>query len=498
MIESIHSLETEQHCLGGLFNNSDILPEIDFFVKESDFYEKIHQTIFLVLRGMLLAGERVDAVLLANKIISFGTKHYGDLSIFEYIEILSYKKPTKEATIESFKQLIGYRIRRDAIEKLRSMAKIVQKPGEISTSQLIEKLDQTYGDWSNSVLKTHSKPTIEICEGIESLIEGTRNNPPKESDVLLGPFPTVNSIIGSLSRPGNITVVGARSGAGKSSLSMFYQVNLAVKYNRPIIWMDSGEMRPEELRFRAVCMLTKGAVPLWALESGEWAKNEEWSILTREAIKTAKKIKIYYEQVSGLKATDIITILRRYYYKLGKSNEFLVCFDYLKALDGENTRTTEWAAMGSFIQDIKTFITDEIPLPFWTSLQLNRSGIVTNKKSDEIADNEGAFSISDRILQQSSHSVLLRFKTDDEIAEENGQFGNMKMHFLKTRFLGKEHRLVNKPIKLPNGKYARNYINVNHESFWFDDKGSLLDMTIKMKNMYKISKPNESETGEIV
>lgn len=500
MIEDIYSLEVEQHCLGGLLNDGTVLPEIDFFVKETDFFQKIHQTIYLVLRGMLLTAERVDPVLLSNKIAQYGVKHHGDLSVYEYVEMLSYKKPTKQATIDSYSQLLGYRIRRDALNKMREIARLIQKPGDLSTVGLIGKMDQLYLDWSREVLKNHGKQNIEICDPIESIVENTRLNPPNEKDLMLGPFPKLNSIFGSISENSNITVIGARSGVGKTSISLFYQIYLAVTYDIPVLWMDFSEMTVEQLQMRAVCVLTRGRVPLWAIRNGDWAKNEEWCKLVRGVLPITKKIKIYYEQVAGLKANDVIKKMRSYAYKFGLGNKFLTCFDYLKPLDSDDRNSTEWGRMGSFIGDIKTFITDEIPLPFWTSLQLNRSGITTNKKLSELQDNEGAFSISDRILQQSSHSFLLRWKVNEELEMEGGRFGNMAFIPLKYRELGKEALLANRPVKLPSGAYAKNYLNLASSTFFYEEKGDLNDMVLALNGKYDISKkkPKNLEDGDIL
>jgi len=491
-------IETEKHALAGLFNDTSILSEVDSFVKETDFYTKIHQTIYLVLKNMVLANERVDAVLLANKISDLGIKSYGELSIFEYVEMVSYAKPDKESTISAFKEIISYRIRRDALEKLRQMATMVQKPEGSSIITLLSDLDKTYADWTQTVIGNHgSGKTIEICDSLEALIEGTRLNPPSDKDFMMGPFKTINDIYGSLSKPGNITVVGARSGSGKTGIAMFYQTYLAFKYGCPIVWIDNGEMSPEELQFRMACMLTEGKIPMHALESGTWANREDWVKSVREAIQKVKKIKIYYEQAAGLKANEIIRLLRRYHFKFGKQM-FLPCLDYLKPLPGDNKDSSpEWKAMGEFIQDIKSFITDEVRVPFWTSLQLNRSGIVTNKKREDVSDHEGTFGISDRILQQSSHSFLLRHKLNEEIAQENGKFGNMIALFLKHRSLGKDWQSAMKPVNIGDGKYVKNYINLYGSSFHFSDLGSLETMIKDLNGKYELSKKVE-ETGDIL
>ncbi len=71
--------------------------------------------------------------------------------------------------------------------------------------------------------------------------------------------------------------------------------------------------------------------------------------------------------------------------------------------------------MGDFTQQLKNLITQEVPLPFWTSLQLNRLGITNNKKGSQVDDSENAFGISDRIFQQISHGFIMRQKVMDEI-----------------------------------------------------------------------------------
>ena len=50
----------------------------------------------------------------------------------------------------------------------------------------------------------------------KTVIEGRGNSPLTEFG-MMGPHPKVNEIYGSLLRPGNITVIVARSGVGKTN-----------------------------------------------------------------------------------------------------------------------------------------------------------------------------------------------------------------------------------------------------------------------------------------
>jgi replicative DNA helicase len=49
----LSSIECERHSLSGLCLYPEILPEIDLWVKEIDYYNDCHQTIFLVLKQII-------------------------------------------------------------------------------------------------------------------------------------------------------------------------------------------------------------------------------------------------------------------------------------------------------------------------------------------------------------------------------------------------------------------------------------------------------------
>lgn len=482
-MSTLTSVQCEKHALSGLIHNPQSLFQIDNYVKETDFTVNEHQTIYLVLRQAILANEKFDKVLLANKINNLGVKFNGQLNIYDYIDTLYHVKPDKDSVVKTFKELISLRIRRDVLKSLREMAEIIKSESPKSINEILSSCDDIYSSKMKNVLVS-SDDNKDVClfDDVEKELNDQSDN---SGNFMMGPFPTINKIYGSLNRPGNITVVGARSGVGKSSLGVYYNMWLAEKYGIPILHCDNGEMTVQELRNRAIVTLTGGQVPLWSIETGKWKQNPDHVKLIKPAIERAKKIKIYYEQVSGLNPKETIRLIRHYSNKLGRNNMFIVNYDYLKGFSSEDQYAPEWKLMGEFIQDIKSFITSEVNIPFWTSIQLNRSGVSTNKKASELNDSESAFGVSDRVLQQSSFSILMRYKVMEEMEAENGLFGNMKLEFLKRRFLGEEFKRAITPVKSFDGKYRSNYINVNHESFFFEDKGDLNDMENALMGKFK-------------
>ncbi|NJO61252.1 MAG: hypothetical protein HC836_24265 [Richelia sp. RM2_1_2] len=189
---------------------------------------------------------------------------------------------------------------------------------------------------------------------------------------------------------------------------------------------------------------------------------------------------------------EIISVIRRFYYSVvGRGNKAVIHYDYLKGFEA-GKYSQEYQIMGLFMQELKTLITRECLLPVWTSLQLNRYGIVNNKKSSEIDDSENSFSISDKIVQQSTHSFILRKKTADEIEDEVG-LGNCKLIPIKHRHLGQNHEDAEAFVKLPNGRYVKNYIHLRKRGFFFEEIGDLVSTVDQMGDGILVEKNDNKE-----
>jgi replicative DNA helicase len=310
--------------------------------------------------------------------------------------------------------MIQYRVRRDINVLSKNLAKIAtQKDSKIQ--DLVRACDKVYADSISDIISlSESNNQINIFADLKEVIEDIGNNPPDPTRFPFGPFEAINNLYGSLHRPGNITIIGARTSVGKTAYSMFYNIWMAEKYNWPILWQDFGEMTKLELQLRAAACLTAGEVSLSSIEDGSWRRDAAATKKIREQWPRVEKLKLCYEDVSKFDPKQILTSVRKFYYNTaGRNNKFIWCLDYLKPFDTDDFNTPEWKQMGHFIQDVKSFITGEIETNLFTSIQLNKFGITNNKSSANVDDSENSVSMSDRITQQSSHTFILRRKTND-------------------------------------------------------------------------------------
>ena len=112
---SIYSYPLERHVLAGVIKNPKIFPDIDRFVSEKDFYSDVHSTIYSVVRDTLVNGEKIDKILVANKIKNLGISFKDDINIFDYVDNICFNSVTPKAAYKAAQELCKTRIRREIL-----------------------------------------------------------------------------------------------------------------------------------------------------------------------------------------------------------------------------------------------------------------------------------------------------------------------------------------------------------------------------------------------
>jgi replicative DNA helicase len=319
---------------------------------------------------------------------------------------------------------------------------------------------------------------------MEDVIEELGNNPVTEFG-MMGPHKKINDIYGSLLRPGNITVVVARSGVGKTQFCMDYASKVGDEYGVPILHFDNGEMSKQELMMRQCAALS--GVPMHLLESGKWRQAGQDVVQKVQSVwPRVKKLKFYYYNVGGMDVDAMINSLKRFYFsQVGRGNPMVFSFDYIKTTS-EASNKNEWQVVGEMVDKFKKCIQKEILvdglpiIPMITSVQSNRSGITNNRNSQNIIDDESVVSLSDRITQFCSHMFILRKKTEDEIELEGQRFGTHKLINVKSRHLGQDIAGAIEPIQVDDS-LRRNFINLSFHNFNITECGDLRDI-VRVRN----------------
>lgn len=482
---SLYNVEIEASSLAGLLQYPDTFADFQL-INPSD-YSEVNRDIFSFISQQLsqTPPASISPVVLSERMKGHGLNDVkgveGGMSPLAYLEGLQMRIVEKNEVAGLAKEIKRMSVRRQLINKLDDTKKsLVAKPN----ASFDEMTDVVERELSSVTTSYHR---VEVTEMFANLIEVVeeRGNKPLTAETVgyLGPFPSINLTIGPLTYPGSYTLVGARTNVGKSSLGWFYQTYLAEKHGLALVHLDEAEMTVEELQWRAVCALSGGVIPYWAVFRGEWRKNKEWTRMIRDdlwpRVRKMTKTGLYYKNVGSMTPNETISFMRRFYHnKIGKNNFALFHHDYIKGKMSENARAQEHQVIGSFVRDQKSLITEEITASIWASVQNNRSGTFgANKKAEDINDDTDVLGLSDRILQQASHGFTMRFKTPEQLAHEHNLFGNLQLSLLKKRqLLGERYDELLKPVKLPNGRFVSNYFNLETKGFSYRDCGSLKHM----------------------
>ena len=497
----IYNFELEKQLLAGLIKEPDTLAEISNFIGTSDFYSKqssLHSAIFRIVKQAIDAGDEIDEVIIAQRVNDVGLSFEDNLNPSDYIKSLALRKVPKGNTLKIAKELKKYSIRREILESSQDIAKKMKNmPPEASYRSIIEAADNTYNSRINLYEIGNDTPA-NIYEEMESLVEERGNNPLKEFG-MMGPHPKVNDIYGSLLRAGNITVIVARSGVGKTQFCMDYSTKVSLQYDVPVLHFDNGEMSKEELIMRQCAALS--GVSMHLLESGKWRQAGKGVVEKVRAVwPKVKNLKFYYYNVGGMDVDSMVNTLKRFYYaRVGRGNPMVFSFDYIKTTSENIANKSEWQVVGEMVDKFKKCVQKEVLhdgnpiIPMITSVQSNRYGITNNRNSQNIVDDESIVSLSDRITQFCSHMFILRNKTTDEMETEGGRFGTHKLINVKSRHLGSDIAGAVEPVSIGDA-LRKNSINLEFNNFNIVERGDLRDIARMLNGEEELDNNGVQET----
>jgi hypothetical protein len=457
---------------------------------EEDF-SPVHRAVFSVLKLTFERNEPISAILLAEKLKSFSIT-FEDIQPLDYLQALQSPliMVKQEEVAQIAKEIKKQTVIRELTGKCDQLKEQLKGAQSKPFNEIVGMVDKTLSDIDKSYYVSQTQP---LLSGLIDEVENRGNNPVDTDEIgYMGAFPSINQSIGSMTFPGSFVVVGARTGGAKTQFGFFNMLHYLEKYSECVVlWLDTNEMTKKQLQMRAVCAMSGGQIPLWAIYTGRWRNDPDMLCLVRDSIwPRIRKIesRLHYYNIGNMDFSERIPFIRRFYHKyVGRSQYLIISLDYLKGISEVTKYQPEYQLMGAHVDALKGLITDEIPSSLWAYVQLNRIGITRNKTSvKDIDESENSFSISDRIIQQATNAFHMRWKIPEELAEESlgsvsAAFGNIKYSALKGReMLGKDYRKALLPVKLDDGRFVHPYYNLHNENFSWFDRGSLSDMLEKL------------------
>ncbi len=468
MTQKLQSIQLERHFLGGLIKHPETYFDVSTYIKEEDFTEQVHRTMFLVASRILNAGEKLDKIILAQKINDLKIQFAGQINIYDYVDNVSFTQITKDATLKSAKELVKLRIKRDLVNSAEEEKNFVFNSGDKDINDIINGVDAIHNEKINQF--TNDDNPSDLFEGIMELAYDRAKNPDQDCG-LITPYPDFNRFFGGIRAGNGIYAIVSRPKQGKSSWLLEMAKGIAqLNPGCKVLYLDT-EMQKDVNQFRIMSAFSK--VPMWFLESGNWAKNVELADKLKKVAPDMESLKgkVYHKNVANKPIEQVCSIIRRWYFsQVGRGNKCLVIYDYLK-LTGEKI-SNNWAehqAIGEKI-NLMNEVGGQLKIPIWTSMQMNRS-------AEDGRDDSAAVAISDRLQWFCAFNGIFRRRSLEELQRDGESFGSHKMIPLATRFQGKDGYGHNDSVRIDEGngnvRYEKFYINYHVDNFSVAERGNI-------------------------
>jgi len=425
-------ISAENALLSHILNHNmeGMIVAYDIFLQPSDFYYRTNSAIFRAMTDFYEENPngKIDKYIIYKKVKEYGEKDC--LTIMQkdnYIDTLFVPKIGKDSAKEfavSVKKNAVFRNIASGLDEFRKEVEEFTKKSP-SLEDLLCLVENKYNKITENIVNPNAR-FERMGDGYREWIQDLIDNPCDYSGIPTG-FPNYDASIGRGLRRGSVNMLGARTGVGKSLLSINIGNNIASN-GIPILYIDTELVKEQQnARFTA----SRANLNIFDIETGRFGKDPNKKKAVLEQIPLVEKLPMYHQYVGGWQFEEILAYMKKWVRQEvgqnedGTTKDCVIIFDYLKMMRTDGLEAMkEFQIIGFWMTMLHDFSV-RYDIPILMLIQLNRDGI-TN-------EGQGVAAQSDRTEWLASSFTLLKNKDEDEMCD-NGQFGNAKLVVVKSRF----------------------------------------------------------------
>ena len=380
-------VDAEQSVLGSILINPECFNDVAQIVTSEDFYMEDHKNIFLAMHTFNLQNRSIDPITLVNELVAKGV--YADENAARaYIRLLVDIVPGS-ANAKDYAKIV---YEKSVLRKLISASEEISAAAyaeQDNVSNIVDWAEQKIFNIAQTNEKrdfVHIKDVItQTYERLDSLKDG----PTEEALGIKTGFSKLDEYVIGFSK-GDLVVVGARPGVGKTSFCLNVATNIA-KRTKKTVCIFSLEMSGEQLVSRVIsseAMVDSTKMRTGMLESSDW---EKIAFATSELSET----NIYIDDTTGIGLTAMKAKLRRV------KNLGLVVIDYLQLMQSETKRKDNNRAgeLADITRNLKILAKD-LGVPVLICAQLARASEKEHKRPmlSDLSDSSSIEKDADMII----------------------------------------------------------------------------------------------------
>ena len=367
-----HDLLAEQSALGGMLLSKDAVADVIETVRGADFYIPKHELVFEAILTLYSHGEPTDVITVTDQLTKTGELQRAGGA--EYLHTLTALVPTA-ANAGFYASIVQEKaILRRLVE---AGTRIVQM-GYASEGEVTDLVNnaqaEIYGVTGAEAVEDYV-PLVTAIETAVDEIEAASGRDGEMTGVPTG-FADLDELTNGL-HGGQLIIVAARPGLGKSTLALDFARAATIKHKMPAIFF-SLEMGRSEIATRLLA--AESSIPMHTLRKGNM-DSRDWARLanTRGEIADAP---LYIDDSPNMTLVEIRAKCRRLSQRSGLR---MVIIDYLQLMTSGKKVENRQQEVSEFSRALK-LLAKELDVPVIALSQLNRNSEQRADKKPALSD----------------------------------------------------------------------------------------------------------------
>ena len=438
-----HDDVAEQSVLGGMMLSKDAIADVVEILHAGDFYKPQHELIYEAIISLYGHGNPADAITVADEL-----KGRGELTRVggaTYLHTLIASVPTA-ANAQYYAEIVKeHAVMRRLVEAGTKIAQLgYTSEGEVDS--LVDQAQSEIYAISDGNAKEDYVTFSDALEATMNEIDANSNRPDGVYGVPTS-FIEFDELTGGL-HPGQMIVVAARPGVGKSTLALDIARSAAIHHDMTTVFF-SLEMGRTELAMRVLS--AEGRISMGRLKKGDLDQEGWTNLATLQGKITGAPL--FIDDSPNMTLMEIRAKCRR----LKQRNQLqLVVLDYLQLMSSGKKVESRQQEVSEFSRSLK-LLAKELEVPVIALSQLNRGSEQRTDKRPMISDLRESGSI-----EQDADMVILLHR-EDMYNPDSDRVGEADMIIAKHRggptktiplaFSGKYSRFNNMASETPPQQY---------------------------------------------
>ena len=360
-----HSIEAEQHVLGGLLLDNQSWDQIAEILQAQDFYKIEHQYIFQSIEQLGIENKPFDPLTIAD--ILEPQDKLQKIGGLDYLSELALNTPSIY-NIKYYAEIIRERaVLRRLIKVGKQITDICHNTDGKNSNAIIEESERLIAKISEDNQNVTNNEIENIHEVLQKTIKkiDELNKSGKSITGCSTGFCDFDTMTSGLQQS-DLIILAARPSMGKTTLAMNIAENAVINSSNKPVLVFSLEMPKEQLTMRMLSSL--GRINQSRLRTGQ-LNDEDWPKLL-SAVERLKNTKLFIDDSSSLSPASMRSKIKQLVRTQGDLG--LIVIDYLQLMQIPGFSEGRTNEISSISRSLKA-IAKDFNVPVVALSQLNRS-----------------------------------------------------------------------------------------------------------------------------